>query len=140
MAENSDHTATDHPILFFDGGCALCHGAVRRLLRWEKAPHNTLHFAPLDGPTAVALRAQRRLPEDQEAGGVHTTQGTWTGEAAVAHALNLIGRSGWSRTFRILPPPLRQAGYRLIARNRSRWFGRVPAECPFPAAPGRMQP
>jgi predicted DCC family thiol-disulfide oxidoreductase YuxK len=128
------------PVLFFDGGCALCHGAVRRLLRWERAAHAGLRFAPLDGATAEALRQQDQLPDHREAVILWTVKGAMEGEAAVGHALDLIGRPGRARAFRLLPAPLRRAGYRLTARNRHRWFGRVPDSCPMPADPARMLP
>ena len=128
------------PVLFFDGGCALCHGAVRRLLRWERASHASLRFAPLDGATAEALRQQGQLPDHREAVILWTVKGAMEGEAAVGHAMDLIGRPGRARAFRLLPAPLRRAGYRLTARNRHRWFGRVPDSCPMPADPARMLP
>lgn len=137
MAAISDITP---PILFFDGGCALCHGAVRRLVRWERESHARLRFAPLEGPTADALRLQDQLPEHREAVILWTAQGAFEGEAAVGQALEIIGRPGWGRAFRILPAPLRRTGYRLTARNRQRWFGRVYAGCPMPADPERILP
>lgn len=128
------------PVLFFDGGCALCHGAVRRLLRWERESHTGLRFAPLDGATADALRKQDQLPDHREAVILWTTEGAIEGEAAVGLALDIIGRPGRARAFRLLPSSLRRAGYRLTARNRHRWFGRVPEDCPMPANPKRMLP
>lgn len=144
MAATSDPISP--PVLFFDGDCALCHGAIRRLLRWERidgkghARPSLLRFAPLDGPTADALRKQGRLPDHREAVILWTDQGTTEGEAAVSEALSAIGRPRLARTFRLLPIPLRRAGYRFTARRRHRWFGRVPAGCPLPAGPVRMLP
>lgn len=128
------------PILFFDGGCALCHGAVRRLLRWERNGHRTLCFAPLEGPTAESLRTNQALPLLRDAVILWTTEGAVQGEAAVGAALDLIGCHKAAKAFRLLPRFLRLAGYRLIARHRHRWFGRVPADCPMPADPARMLP
>lgn len=131
------------PILFFDGGCALCHGAVRRLLRWERAGQLTappIRFAPLDGPTAAGLRDRGQLPDTMDAVVLWRTGQALEGEAAVGGALEVIGRPGWARAFQWLPRPLRSVGYRFTARNRQRWFGRVPDECPLPGGPGRMLP
>lgn len=144
MAATSDHPPLPQgPILFFDGGCALCHGAVRRLLRWERSDRLTappIRFAPLDGPTAESLRTANQLPESQKAVVLWTDNGALEGEAAVGAALDAIGRTSWARTFRILPRPLRRVGYRMTARNRHRWFGRMPKGCPMPAEPDRMLP
>ena len=144
MAATSDPIAP--PVLFYDGGCALCHGAVRKLLKWEQSslrsqtPHPVLRFAPLDGPTADTLRGQGMLPDHREAVILWTDQGATEGEAAVSAALHAIGRPQLARLFRFLPTPVRRAGYRLIARHRHRWFGRVPSGCPLPAEPGRILP
>ena len=107
MAVTSEHPPRpEGPILFFDGGCALCHGAVRRLLRWERSGHLTappIRFAPLDGPTAENLRSKGQLPESQEAVVLWTGTGALEGEAAAGAALDTIGRTGWAGAFRLLP-------------------------------------
>lgn len=144
MAATSDPISP--PVLFYDGDCALCHGAVRRLLRWERfngkspAAQPKLRFAPLDGHTAEALRKQGELPGHREAVILWTDQETAEGEAAVSAALRAIGRPRLAGAFGRLPAPLRRAGYRLTARYRHRWFGRVPAGCPLPADPARVLP
>ena len=40
-------------ILFFDGDCGLCNGAIRFLIKRDK--HKHLYFAPLQGVTAQAI-------------------------------------------------------------------------------------
>ena len=143
MTSEAASPSTEGPILFFDGRCALCHGAVRRLLRWERPGWLTaspIRFAPLDGPTADGLRNGGQLPKSQEAVVLWTAGQPLEGEAAVGSALAWIGRPGWARAFQLMPKPLRAAGYRLIARNRQRWFGSVPTGCPMPAEPARMLP
>jgi len=128
------------PLLFFDGECALCHGAVRRILKWERPQEQGIMFAPLHGETAERLRQAGDLPEDKEAVILWTAEGTTQGEAAVGHVLDIIGRKGWARAFSCMPYALRTMGYRLTARNRHRWFGRVPASCPMPSQPSRFLP
>ncbi len=139
MEETSEAKRTG-PILFFDGGCALCHGAVRRLIRWESAPLQTLRFAPLDGATAKTMRTQGALSHEQNAVVLWTPDAVLSGEAAAGAALKLIGRTGWASAFGMLPKPLRMAGYRFTARHRHNWFGRVSESCPLPASPQRFLP
>ncbi|MCA9321393.1 MAG: DUF393 domain-containing protein, partial [Planctomycetes bacterium] len=52
-------------IVFFDGGCGLCHRAVRHALRHDRG-RDQFRFAPLVGPTAdeVLDEAFRRDPPD----------------------------------------------------------------------------
>ena len=141
MAATSNNAPTPQgPILFFDGGCALCHGAIRRLLRWERKGHHTLCFAPLEGPTAESLRTLQVLPLHRDAVILWANGGAVEGEAAVGAALDLIGRYRTAQAFRLLPRFLRRAGYRTVARKRHQWIGRVPEHCPVPADASRMLP
>lgn len=132
---------SEAPILFFDGDCALCHGAVRRLLRWEK-PHGgaPILFSPLQGRTARALRAEGRLTPSTDAVVLLRGGTCHCGEQALGEALHLIGRTGWARAFRLWPAFLRRIGYRFVAQRRKAWFGQVSKGCPLPAEPGRMLP
>lgn len=140
MVENSNAPDPTGAVLFFDGECALCHGAVRRLIQWERPQHKDLLFAPLDGPTANELRRQNQLTSQQDAVVLWTAQRSLLGEAAVGEALNIIGRTGWARTFQRCPAPIRRLGYRMMARHRHRWFGRVESTCPLPSEPARFLP
>ena len=139
--ETSMVVSSDGPILFYDGGCALCHGAVRRLLQWERDPGAApLRFAPLEGVTATEHRQRGRLSTSLEAVVLIYGERHYSGEEAVGEALRHIGRPGWSKAFRCCPAFLRRWGYRRIARHRTRWFGRVALDCPTPAGPARMLP
>ena len=55
LKEMNSDALPDGPFLFYDGGCALCHRAVRLLLQLERPgsrPGPALRFAPLDGTIA----------------------------------------------------------------------------------------
>ena len=131
---NSD-VLPDGPFLFYDGGCALCHRAVRLLLRWERPgsrPGPALRFAPLDGTMANRLRAGGTLPQERNAvvflaGGEATTA-----EAAVRAALRAVGRPSLATLLGLWPAPLRRWGYRTVAAKRTHWFGRTKTACPLP--------
>lgn len=140
MEENSKDAfpVPNGPILFFDGDCALCHRAVRRLLRWERPGHQDLRFAPLDGANAMTLRLKSQLPESQDAVALWHNGKATCGEAAISEALMVIGRPSLGKTFKILPRFVRQRFYQMTARNRHKWFGRVSNGCPMPADPMRM--
>lgn len=141
MVETSDTNApSPNPILFFDGSCALCHRAVSLLLTWERPGHGGLRFAPLDGTTAQAMRDKGQLPAHQDAVILWTPKAVVEGEAAVGAAFHLIGQVRRAKWFRMMPSAIRRSGYRLLARNRQQWFGRVPESCDMPAEPNRMLP
>ena len=123
----------DSPLLFYDGGCALCHRAVRFLLRWERSsslPGPALRFAPLDGAMADRLRTAGTLPPERDA-----VVFVADGEAkAGAPSLRPARRRppGAAAFLGLWPAPLRRWGYRTMAANRTRWFGRTEAACPLP--------
>ena len=132
---NSD-VPPDGPLLFYDGGCALCHRAVRLLLRWERPgyrPGPALRFAPLDGAMADRLRNEGTLPPERDAVVFVADGEANAAEAAVRSALRAVGRPGLAALLGLWPAPLRRWGYRTVAANRTRWFGRTEAACPLPS-------
>jgi predicted DCC family thiol-disulfide oxidoreductase YuxK len=118
------HTSpeTDFPdrIVFYDGHCALCSKAVQRLIRYDR--QGRLHYAPLQGTTARALFEKHQFqPPDSI---IYWSNGSlFTEDRAVVRIgadLHL-----WWRWLSWIPSPLRTFGYRVIARYRYRWFGRI---------------
>jgi predicted DCC family thiol-disulfide oxidoreductase YuxK len=120
-----------HPIVLFDGVCNLCHGAVRFLL--ERDPAARLRFASLQSGVGRALLAGHGLEPDAldtivyvDAAGAHVRS-----DAALRVARELAPPWRWLAVLAVLPRPLRDALYGVVARNRYRWFGKKDA-CPMP--------
>ena len=112
------------PIILFDGVCNLCNASVQFVIRHD--PQARFKFAALQSATAEKLLqncAFDRASLDSvilvEDGHVYIES-----DAALRIARRLGG--GWSLLagFSIVPRPIRDAVYRLIARNRYRWFGK----------------
>jgi predicted DCC family thiol-disulfide oxidoreductase YuxK len=129
-------------IVFYDGVCALCNGLVRFLLRRDIG--RRLRFAPLQGATASrTLPAYSLDPADLDTVIVVTdaelpSAKAWTRSRAVLAALDVIG-GGWrsvSRFARVIPTPVADVAYRLVARTRYRMFGKFET-CPLPPAEWR---
>ncbi|HMP95361.1 MAG TPA: DCC1-like thiol-disulfide oxidoreductase family protein [Kiritimatiellia bacterium] len=118
-------------IIFFDGHCLLCHGAVSFIIRRD--PGARFLFAPLDTPVAkAALIRGGRPPSDR--GSIILAEGDQLYDqstAALRIARRLRGLWPLLYILIVVPRPLRDAVYRWIARHRYRWFGKV-AECPLP--------
>lgn len=121
-------------VVFFDGACGLCHGAVRFVVRRDHAAR--FAFAPLAGTTAAAtFTAEERaaLPDSLV---VRTADGrTLVRSDAVVHLLRGLG-SPWravGRALGAIPRPLRDAGYRAVARVRRSLWSRPPGACPVVA-------
>ena len=110
-------------IIFFDGVCGLCNRFVDSLLKRDT--QNMFLFAPLQGETAHRLLSK----SDTETLGsiVFWEQGrTFRRSTAVVRVFRKLGGVwaclGWGLW--IVPKPLRDLGYKLVAVNRSRLFGR----------------
>lgn len=131
-------------LVFYDGTCGLCHGWVRFLLRRDRDGRR-FRYAPLQGETWVArvpAERQRELPDSVV---VHTAGGDLLVESrGVLHLLRRLG-GGWKVVAGLLwvvPPPLRDLGYRAIAAVRYRLFRRPQELCPIVPAElrGRFLP
>lgn len=109
------------PILFFDGHCNLCNGAVRFILKHER--NEQLQFAPLQGETFKSLLPPS-LPDSLV---FYTNQKFYTESSAVLKIVPFMKwYFRWAIVLWIFPELLRNWIYRFIARNRIRWFGTSP--------------
>ena len=128
----------DVAVIVFDGVCVLCNGWVGFLLPRDRA--GRYRFAPMQGDAGRGLLiAHGQDPDDPrtfllvEYAGDGSARVS-TDSTAVLRVLAGLG-GVWRLVLigRLIPRPLRDAGYRVIARNRYRWFGRREA-CMVPDA------
>ena len=127
--------------LFYDGGCGLCHRAVRFLL-WADRDGRHFRFAPLGGRTFQSLVPEderKRLPDSLV---LRTESGELlTRSPGVLHALGRLG-GPWKALAvlgRLVPRPLADAVYDFIAHVRHRLFARPPEACPLVPAHQRAR-
>ncbi len=120
-------------VVFFDGVCALCHGSVSFFLRRDR--RRVLSFAPLQGETFAALDAGLEDGLDSmvyvRGYGTDRREVSVRSEAVLRILRDLGGFWRIVSWLRIVPRPLRDAVYDLVARHRYRWFGRYD-ECRLP--------
>ncbi|MXY96218.1 MAG: DUF393 domain-containing protein [Gemmatimonadetes bacterium] len=140
--------------MFFDGVCGLCNRFVDFML-WSDSRHR-FRYAPLQGETARRLlgvdgEAGDRQPEGGKAGDHQAgyqqagreaveprsfifldTDRRFEQSNAVLRAIIRLG-GAWRliAVLYVFPRPLRDFVYRVVARNRYRWFGRR-EECRLP--------
>lgn len=119
-------------LLFYDGHCALCHRAVRFVLKHDRLG-TAFRFAPLQGETfqrRVPIRQRDGLPDSIV---VQTFDGSlFVRSDAFLHILRRVG-GRWSfvaRLMEIVPRAMRDAIYDFVARIRYRIFGRSEDRCP----------
>jgi len=136
MAVPADPSA---PIVLFDGVCNLCNRSVQTILRHDRQAR--FRFASLQSPVGERLRVELGIDREKVDSVILVEGGRWYKEsdAALRIARGLGGPWKALEIFRLIPRPLRDAAYRLIARNRYRWFGkRETCWLPTPELRGRF--
>jgi predicted DCC family thiol-disulfide oxidoreductase YuxK len=141
MAAGDAASAPEHLVLY-DGTCGFCDRTVQWILDADR--DQRFHFAPLQGPTAAAVRARHPgLPTDldsvlyveRSAGDEHVFVRS---EAALRIAERLGRLPSWLRWMRHLPPGLTDLAYRTVARRRHR-ISRALGTCAVPSAAARTR-
>lgn len=115
--------ADDRPIIVFDGKCLLCSGFVQFVLRHDRRA--LFRFVTAQSALGQALYRHYGLAAvDYETyllladGEMHVkSNGSLRIFAALRLPVSLLAVG------RLVPRPLRDSLYDLVARNRLRWFG-----------------
>jgi predicted DCC family thiol-disulfide oxidoreductase YuxK len=124
-------------VVFYDGVCGLCNRFTQFLLVRDRV--GRIAFAPLQGPNARA-RLPRYGVDPADLDTVYAIadwdlpgERVYARAPAVLYALRQLG-GAWSLAARLaglVPRPIADAIYDLIARRRYRVFGRYDT-CPLP--------
>ncbi len=121
-------TTSDGPVLLYDGTCGFCHATVQFVLRRDQK--KSLRFASLGGEYGRSVIDAR-----PELAGVDSI--VWVEPVADAHPARVLTRSAaalriggylggaWKLTlvFTVVPRPIRNWVYDLVARHRHRLMG-----------------
>jgi predicted DCC family thiol-disulfide oxidoreductase YuxK len=130
-------------LVIFDGHCVLCNGTVRWFLRHDR--RDRLLFAAFEARDWAELLAQHGIGLANAETGPNTIlvvrelggpaeEILVRSDAALAMLCQLP--RPWpalAAALRLIPRPVRDLGYRLVARWRTRIWGRL-EHCPLPAA------
>jgi predicted DCC family thiol-disulfide oxidoreductase YuxK len=124
-------------VVFYDGVCGLCNRSVQFLLAIDR--NQVLSFAPLQGRTGEGLRQRQDFSGDLET--IFFAEHYGTDQERVSIRSTGVGRIlarlggfwGVVSWFRIVPRPIRDFVYRLVARYRYSWFGKFET-CRLPSA------
>lgn len=111
-------------IIFFDGVCNLCNGAVQFVIEWDIK--NYFKFAALQSDFSKNKLAPFKLNVKQGDSFVLLENGKVYEQstAALRVAKKLKGLWPALYVFIIVPPFIRDWIYKFIARNRYKWFGK----------------
>ena len=129
--------STSNPIILYDGVCGLCNRLVQFLLKHDR--EGRLRFASLQSEFAAKVLGRHGIdPKDLDT--VHVVENydqldervLQRSDAILRAGRELGGFYGASSTIaRVVPRPLRDLVYRLVATNRYRVFGKYDA-CMLP--------
>jgi predicted DCC family thiol-disulfide oxidoreductase YuxK len=116
--------ATMPPVIFFDGLCNLCNGAVQFTIKRDK--QNLFRFASLHSDFAKEkLTPFNIAPENLDSFILLENDKVYLrSTAALRVAKKLNGLWPLLYAFIIVPPFIRDAIYNYIAKNRYKWFGK----------------
>jgi predicted DCC family thiol-disulfide oxidoreductase YuxK len=122
----------DHPIVLFDGVCNLCNKSVQFIIKHDKKKE--FRFGSLQGKEGQKLLALYNLPADElntlvliENNKIYTRS---TATLRIAKRLGGIWKLFYA--YIIIPRFIRDGVYRIISRNRYKWFGKKDA-CMIPS-------
>ena len=134
---SNEHRQAGGPIIVFDGVCVLCNGWIRFLLERDGGRYR---FAAMQTPAGRALLVAHGLDADDPASFLLVDEGqAWTDSDAIRRVLVGLGGLWKSAVLLVLIPRfLRDPLYRLIARNRYRWFGTTSCTVPDEAQRARF--
>jgi predicted DCC family thiol-disulfide oxidoreductase YuxK len=123
-------------VIVFDAQCILCSANARLILRRDR--RKLFQLAAMQGEAGAALlRANGLDPDNPDTIIVVDGERVLRNSDAVLH---IYKRLGWPwralGAAAIVPRPLRDLVYRLVARNRYRWFGKLD-QCWVPDAADR---
>lgn len=112
------------PLVVFDGDCIFCSRSMRQLARMDRA--KLFRMTAAQGVIGAALYRHLGLPTDRYDTFMVLLDGRIYGRSDAIVAM--AGRLPWpwraGVLLKLLPRPIRDGAYSLLARNRYRIFGR----------------
>jgi predicted DCC family thiol-disulfide oxidoreductase YuxK len=148
MGVSNEESIGGRLLVVFDGRCGFCNRAVRWFLRRDRL--DRLRFVASESPKIAGLLARQgfaAVDPGKGPGSILVVRNAESSEERVlmqsgAVAVMLAVLPGpWpvvGRVLRWIPRPLRDLGYRLMARWRYRIWGRL-ENCPLPTAEERAR-
>ena len=112
-------------IVIFDGVCNLCARSVQFILRHESEPR--FQFSPVQSAAGARLLTAHGYSAANVATFVFLSEGKVYTRSTAALRIARHFKGPWQllRALWIVPRPLRDLLYDLVARNRYSWFGKA---------------
>lgn len=114
----------DHPVIIFDGVCNLCNGAVNFIIVRDTSAN--FQFAPMQSESAKELLTILKLSSDNLDSIILIENDKHYIKSTAA--LRICKKLGalWPLLyfFILIPRPIRDYFYDIVAKNRYGWFGK----------------
>lgn len=108
--------------MLFDGVCNFCNASVQFIIKRDRRAY--FKFASLQSEFANTVVGDRTLPMPESVILIENGEMYERSTAALKIARRLNGLWPVFYIFILVPRPVRDAVYHIIARNRYRWFGK----------------
>jgi predicted DCC family thiol-disulfide oxidoreductase YuxK len=130
-------TWPDDDVILYDGVCVFCSRWVRFVATRDVA--RRFRFTPIQSDYGTRLAQAFGInPADPDTNAVIHRGVAWFKSDGALTVLGALPGWGWTRALFVVPRPLRDFVYGLVARNRYRIFGKY-EECFVPDADMRAR-
>ncbi|MCC6697872.1 MAG: thiol-disulfide oxidoreductase DCC family protein [Candidatus Hydrogenedentes bacterium] len=128
----------EHPVILFDGVCNLCNSSVQFVIRHDR--HGRFRFAALQSEAGKRLLNRCGCGTDDMTSVVLVEDDRCYRESTAALRVLRDCDGLWRMLYVgiVIPRFLRDVLYRIVARNRYRWFG-IRDKCMVPTPELRMR-
>ncbi len=123
---------SNHGIVLFDGVCNLCDSSVQLIIKHDKK--DFFRFAALQSENGEKILKEAGLPANFLETFVYYEKGKFYTASTAALRISKHMSGAWKLFYALLiiPPPLRNTIYRVVANNRYKIFGKQ-KECMIPS-------
>jgi predicted DCC family thiol-disulfide oxidoreductase YuxK len=110
-------------IILFDGVCHFCHGSVQFIMKRDSTC--VFSFAPLQGRTGKELIESYDIPKNLDSLVLIDGDSFYVKSTAVLRICSNL-RAPWKllSALLVVPSPIRDKVYDVVAKNRYKWFGK----------------
>ncbi|MDC9722530.1 MAG: thiol-disulfide oxidoreductase DCC family protein [Urechidicola sp.] len=114
----------NQPLLFFDGVCNLCNSSVQTIIKKDR--HQKFKFASLQSDAAkeILLQFDNFNSDIDSIILINNNRIYYKSSALIRICKILGGKYNFLLIFWIVPKPMRDWMYDIVAKNRYRWFGK----------------
>lgn len=118
-------------IILFDGECHFCNQSVQFIIKRD--PNAIYSFASLQSDIGKRLLKKYNIPQGTDSL-VLIEKGQYYLKSTAALRISRNLSSGWKyfSLLLLIPMPIRESIYELVAKNRYKWFGKKQS-CPLPS-------